>query len=89
MSAVEVHELIHADICDAVAVCQHERTAGKPLFVEINPRYGTGVSLSIQAGVNFPRLQWLSAFAPGSITPEMLRFRPGVGMIRYWEEIYT
>ncbi|HEY4592997.1 MAG TPA: ATP-grasp domain-containing protein [Thermoanaerobaculia bacterium] len=63
--------------------------AGRLAFVEINPRYGTGVSLSIHAGVDFPRLQWLSAYAPGGITPAMLRFRPGVGVIRYWEEIYT
>ena len=63
--------------------------AGRLAFVEINPRYGTGVSLSIHAGVDFPRLQWLSARAPEAITPAMLRFRPGVGMIRYWEEIYT
>ena len=61
---------------------------GAIYFIEMNPRYGTGVSLSIHAGVNFPRLQWLSAFAPGQITPEMLQFKPGVEMIRYWEECY-
>jgi carbamoyl-phosphate synthase large subunit len=64
-------------------------SAGRLSFVEINPRYGTGVSLSIHAGVNFPRLQWLSAYAPGVINQAMLCFRPGVGVIRYWEEIYT
>lgn len=62
---------------------------GRLAFVEINPRYGTGVSLSIHAGVSFPRLQWLSAHDPGAITPDMLCFRAGAGMIRYWEEIYT
>jgi carbamoyl-phosphate synthase large subunit len=61
---------------------------GALYFVEINPRYGTGVSLSIHAGVNFPRLQWLSAFAPEQVTPEMLQFKSGVEMIRYWEELY-
>jgi carbamoyl-phosphate synthase large subunit len=61
---------------------------GAIYFIEINPRYGTGVSLSIHAGVNFPRLQWLSAFAPEQITPEMLQFKPGVEMLRYWEECY-
>jgi carbamoyl-phosphate synthase large subunit len=74
------------DVCCIQAI---RTPSGRLLFVEINPRYGTGVSLSIRAGVNFPRLQWLSAFAPDTITPDMLRFRPGVGMIRYWEEIYT
>ena len=57
-------------------------------FVEMNPRYGTGISLSIAAGVPFPRLQWLAAHDPDAITPEMLRFRPGLRMIRYWEEIF-
>ena len=62
---------------------------GRLWFVEINPRYGTGVSLSIHAGVDFPRLQWLSAWAPEAIRPEMLRFRAGTGVIRHWEEIWT
>ncbi len=61
---------------------------GHLAFVEINPRYGTGVSLSIHAGVSFPYLQWLSAHDPAAITPEMLRFRPGASVVRYWEEIY-
>ena len=61
---------------------------GELHFVELNPRYGTGVSLSIAAGVDFPRLQWLAAHEPEGIKPEMLRFEPGVEMIRYWEEIY-
>jgi carbamoyl-phosphate synthase large subunit len=74
---------------DACCIQVIRTRSGRLLFVEINPRYGTGVSLSIHAGVNFPRLQWLSAFDPGSITPDMLRFRSGVGMIRYWEELYT
>ena len=61
---------------------------GELYFVEMNPRYGTGISLSIAAGVPFPRLQWLAAHDPGAITDDMLRFRSGVKMIRYWEEIF-
>lgn len=61
---------------------------GDLYFVELNPRYGTGISLSIAAGVPFPLLQWLAAFEPDAITPQMLSFRPGVEMLRYWEEIY-
>jgi carbamoyl-phosphate synthase large subunit len=73
------------DVCCVQVI----RDAGGGLyFIEINPRYGTGVSLTIQAGVHLPRLQWLSAFAPESITPDLLRFRAGAGVIRYWEEIY-
>ncbi len=72
-----------------VCCIQVIRDAGGSLyFVEINPRYGTGVSLTIHAGADLPRLQWLSAFAPESITPDLLRFRAGAGVIRYWEEIY-
>ncbi|HSS50011.1 MAG TPA: ATP-grasp domain-containing protein [Thermoanaerobaculia bacterium] len=74
------------DVC-CVQVIRNR--AGRLAFVEINPRYGTGVSLSIHAGIDFPRLQWLSAFAPETITRDMLRFRSGAGVIRYWEEIYT
>jgi carbamoyl-phosphate synthase large subunit len=62
--------------------------AGDLWFIEINPRYGTGISLSIAAGVPFPLLQWLSKAAPHQITPEMRKPRAGVTMIRYWEEIY-
>lgn len=61
---------------------------GELYFVEMNPRYGTGISLSIAAGVPFPRLQWLAAHDPSAITPDMLRFRAGLRMIRYWEEIF-
>ena len=61
---------------------------GELYFVEMNPRYGTGISLSIAAGVPFPRLQWLAAHDPSAITKDMLRFRAGLRMIRYWEEIF-
>lgn len=57
-------------------------------FVEMNPRYGTGISLSIAAGVPFPLLQWLARFSPSSIRPEMLQWKAGMKMIRYWEEAY-
>lgn len=86
---------IARDVCRAfgardVCCVQVIRDAAERLwFVEINPRYGTGVSLSIHAGVDFPHLQWLSAWAPEAIRPEMLLFRAGAGVIRYWEEIWT
>ncbi|HYX22513.1 MAG TPA: ATP-grasp domain-containing protein, partial [Thermoanaerobaculia bacterium] len=74
------------DVCCVQAIRDAQ---GELWFVEVNPRYGTGVSLSIHAGIDFPRLQWLSAFAPETITPDRLRFRSGAGVLRYWEEIYT
>lgn len=61
---------------------------GKLYFVEMNPRYGTGISLSIAAGIAFPRLQWLAHYEPDAIIPEMLQFEAGVEMLRYWEEVY-
>ena len=58
-------------------------------FVEANARYGTGVSLSIAAGVAFPELQYLARVSPEDITSEMLEYRSGLRMIRYWEEIFV
>jgi carbamoyl-phosphate synthase large subunit len=55
-------------------------------FIELNPRYGTGVSLSIAAGVPFPFLQWLRAFQPERLAEQSLGYEPGLQMIRYWEE---
>jgi carbamoyl-phosphate synthase large subunit len=83
-----------AQVCSAfrttdVCCIQVIRAAGGELhFVECNPRYGTGISLSIAAGVDFPRLQWLARVAPQEITATMTQFKPGLEMLRYWEEIY-
>lgn len=57
-------------------------------FVELNPRYGTGVSLSIAAGVHFPALQWYHAHRPERLAEVPRRFTAGTKMIRYWEEHY-
>jgi carbamoyl-phosphate synthase large subunit len=61
---------------------------GTVYFIELNPRYGTGVSLSVEAGVHFPYLQWLRAFRPEEISDDLLRYESGIKMIRYWEEHY-
>lgn len=57
-------------------------------FIEINPRYGTGVSLSIAAGVDFPRLQFSALLAPYALPNIARSLTPGVQMVRYWEEIF-
>ena len=75
-------------IRDVACVQVIRDASGQLYFVEMNPRYGTGISLSIAAGIEFPRLQWLAHHEPDAITPEMLRFRAGVEMLRYWEEVY-
>ncbi len=59
---------------------------GITYFIELNPRYGTGVSLSIGAGVNFPILQ--IKLAQGlEIDPTELQAQDDLWMTRYWEEI--
>ena len=57
-------------------------------FIEMNPRYGTGVSLSIAAGANFPLLQWLQVYIPDDIQRDMLAYEPNLRMLRHWQEIY-
>ena len=70
-----------------IACLQVIREEDGPLsFIELNPRYGTGVSLSIAAGVPFPYLQWLRAFQPELLAEQSLAYEPGLQMIRYWEE---
>ena len=80
------------DICrafgsDNVCCVQVMRSSGDGAlyFIEFNPRYGTGVSLSFEAGVNFLDLQFRQACGY-AITDEMLTFETGVGMVRYWQE---
>lgn len=61
---------------------------GEIFFVELNPRYGTGVSLSIAAGVHFPALQWFASHDPGRLEAIPRDFKAGLKMIRYWEEYF-
>jgi carbamoyl-phosphate synthase large subunit len=66
-----------------------QRGTNELFFVEANPRYGTGVSLSIAAGVFFPRLQYLRHFSRQPIPVDWLTFQSGVRMVRFWEEIFA
>jgi carbamoyl-phosphate synthase large subunit len=84
-----------AECCEAfgltdVACIQviREVRSNELFFIEANPRYGTGVSLSIAAGVFFPRLQHLRNVLRKQIPATFLKFQPGVRMARFWEEIY-
>ena len=45
-------------------------------------------TLSIAAGVFFPRLQYLRHFSRQPIPGDRLTFQPGVRMVRFWEEIF-
>jgi len=60
---------------------------GRIKFIEINPRFGGGVPLSIKAGANFPRwiLQELTGRKP-RIRPG--GFKDGLTMLRYDSEVW-
>jgi carbamoylphosphate synthase large subunit len=77
------------DISDVacVQVIRHEAT-GELFFVEINPRYGTGVSLSIAAGVFFPRLQYQKHVLRKPIEVHPDGFVSGLQVFRFWQEVY-
>ena len=56
-------------------------------FIEINPRFGGGVPLSIKAGANFPK--WILQELTGTklrIRPE--GFKDGLTMLRYDSEVW-
>jgi carbamoyl-phosphate synthase large subunit len=81
-------------ICEAVkltgpACIQCILTAeGTPYFFEINPRIGSAVILTIQAGVNIPLLAVKSIL--GMNVPNMVdNFRDNIIMLRYWDEVFN
>lgn len=60
---------------------------GKVKFIEINPRFGGGVPLSIKAGANFPK--WLIELRQGK-NPKIGfdKWRDNLMMIRYDSEVW-
>ena len=65
---------------------------GKLKFIEINPRFGGGVPLSIQAGANFPKwiLQEMLSKPLGGKKTKILfdGFKDGLVMLRYDSEVW-
>ena len=60
---------------------------GRMRVLEINPRFGGGVPLAIEAGANFPR--WLLAEWLGRKPRiRLAHFREGVMMLRYHQSFY-
>jgi len=55
-------------------------------FFEINPRFGAGSILSFTAGMNGPAA--LVAMVRGEELPPLTP-RPGLLMMRYWQEVFT
>lgn len=90
----KVIEEMSIGICEAVkltgpACIQCILTAeGTPYFFEINPRIGSAVILTIQAGVNIPLLAVKSIL--GMNVPNMVgNFRDNIIMLRYWDEVFN
>ena len=62
-------------------------TDGAPWFVEVNPRFSGGLPLSLAAGADLVG-EYLRGVLGEPVRPERLTFRPGVTMIRHFEEIF-
>ncbi|MCK5472830.1 MAG: ATP-grasp domain-containing protein, partial [Planctomycetes bacterium] len=60
---------------------------GRMKFIEVNPRFGGGVPLSIKAGANFPK--WLLREMAGK-KPKIKfdGFKDGLTMLRYDAEVW-
>ena len=70
----------------SVANIQVKETAeGDPVLIEVNPRFPGTMSLTVEAGVNMPRL--CANAAIGTPLPTETRFRE-IGMVRHFEETF-
>lgn len=61
---------------------------GEIVFIEINPRFGGGIPLSIEAGANFP--MWTISICLGELFTALdLSWKEDMTMLRYDEAIFT
>ncbi|MGE6538038.1 ATP-grasp domain-containing protein [Bacillus luti] len=61
---------------------------GQITFIEINPRFGGGIPLSIEAGANFPL--WTIEMCQGEMfTEQDFNWREDLTMLRYDEAVFT
>ena len=60
---------------------------GELVFIEVNPRFSGGLPLSLAAGADLVG-QYLNRILGGAVELERLRFRPGVTMLRYFNEVF-
>ena len=64
-----------------------ETAKGKLKFIEINPRFGGGIPLSIKAGANFPK--WILQEMLGKKTNiKFDGFKDSLVMLRYDSEVW-
>jgi carbamoyl-phosphate synthase large subunit len=61
--------------------------AGGVTFIEINPRFSGGLPLSQAAGADFVG-EYLRGVLGDTVRPSRLACRPGVTMLRYFEEVF-
>ncbi len=62
-------------------------TDGVPRFTEVNPRFSGGLPLSLAAGADLPG-EYVKAVAGAAIDPARLVYRPGVVMMRFFEDVF-
>jgi carbamoyl-phosphate synthase large subunit len=60
---------------------------GTPWFIDVNPRFSGGLPLSVAAGADLVG-EYVRAILGEPIREEHLSYRPGVTMIRHFEEIF-
>jgi carbamoyl-phosphate synthase large subunit len=84
----KVTELLGALRLAGPACVQGFRTdEGDLVFIEVNPRFSGGLPLSLAAGADLVG-QYLSRILGGAVQSERLRFRCGVTMLRYFDEVF-
>lgn len=90
----KVIEEMSIGICEAVKLTGPSciqcilTTEGTPYFFEINPRIGSAVILTIQAGVNIPLLA-VKGILGMNVTNMVGNFRDNIIMLRYWDEVFN
>lgn len=60
---------------------------GTPTFVEVNPRFSGGLPLALASGADLVG-EYLRGVVGESLRPDRLAFRPGLTMVRHYEEIF-
>ena len=60
---------------------------GEVVIIEVNPRFSGGLPLSLHAGADFVG-EYLRLIMGRAPRPERLVARPGVTMLRHFDEIY-
>lgn len=77
-----------AKFCGVVTIQCIVTPAGRVRVIEINPRFGGGVPLAIQAGADFPK--WLMADLIGKkLRHDPMAYQDGLTLLRYDQAIFT